>query len=90
MLVHQPHDSEASKDPYDVPQQAWPGGDRIKTNAGAKSNYFRLDGHSPQQPGQDGPPLGGSLEGSGRVQHQPGGPCGRGQGGLQVLQSTTY
>ena len=40
MLVHQPRDSEASNDPYDVPQQAWLGGDRIKTNAGAEGAVF--------------------------------------------------
>ena len=40
MLVHQPHDSEASKDPYDVRQQAWRAGGRIAVIAGAKSAFF--------------------------------------------------
>ena len=35
MLLHQPYDSEASKDPQDVRQQAWPAGDRIAVIAGA-------------------------------------------------------
>ena len=40
MLLHQPYDSEASKDPQDVRQQAWPAGDRIAVIAGATSAFF--------------------------------------------------